>query len=65
MADPIRCCDGCKRPVADQSEAEAKAWAFLEISKRWRCPSCARELAQANAAHAASPEGKEAKHANA
>lgn len=58
MADPIRCCDGCGRAVADQAEAEAKAWHFLEISKRWRCPACARELVQANAAHAASPGGE-------
>jgi hypothetical protein len=53
MADPIRCGDGCGHAVSNQSEAEAKAWAFLEISKRWRCPACACELAQANAAQAA------------
>lgn len=43
-SDPLRCCDGCKREVADMSEALAKAWHYLEISKRWRCPDCAREL---------------------
>lgn len=46
--EPIRCCDGCKREVADMDEALAKAWHFLEISKRWRCPQCARELVEAN-----------------
>lgn len=46
--EPIRCCDGCKREVADMDDALAKAWRFLEISKRWRCPDCARELAAAN-----------------
>ncbi|WP_398498153.1 hypothetical protein [Variovorax sp.] len=55
MADPIRCSDGCGRTVAGQSDAEAKAWTFLEISKRWRCPTCARELALANAACATAP----------
>ena len=49
MSDPIRCCDGCKRSVADVSEALAKAWTCLEITGRWRCPDCRRELAEANA----------------
>ncbi len=44
---PIGCTDGCKRR-ATQEEAEQMAWRFLEISKRWRCPSCARELQEAN-----------------
>jgi rubredoxin len=46
--EPLRCTDACGRTVADMSEAEAKAWRFLEISKRWRCPACTRELDAAN-----------------
>lgn len=48
MLDPINCCDGCGRKVADMSEAQAKAWHYLEISKRYRCPACARELDEVN-----------------
>lgn len=47
-AEPLRCCDGCGAAVKDESEAMAKAWHYLAISKRWRCPSCVRELQQAN-----------------
>lgn len=62
-SDPIRCCDGCGRSVSNQPEAENKAWHFLQISKRWRCPACARELAQANqraASLASQNNGKDA-----
>lgn len=48
QVDPIGCQDGCKRTVKDRSEAEAKAWTYLEISRRWRCPQCVRDLEQAN-----------------
>lgn len=44
----IRCRDGCGRSVADESEAQAKAWECLQITGRYRCPSCMRELAEAN-----------------
>lgn len=47
-ANAIGCTDGCKRTVANMDEALAKAWRFLEISKRWRCPACVRELDVAN-----------------
>lgn len=57
-ADPINCCDGCGCKVADASEAEAKAWRFLEISKRYRCPACARELDEVNRRNQeATPDG--------
>lgn len=46
--EPLRCCDGCGRTVADTAEAEAKAWQFLEISKRYRCPQCVRDLNRVN-----------------
>lgn len=58
-AEPLRCCDGCGRSVADMSEAEAKAWHFLQISKRWRCPSCARELDAANHRASSGAAGRE------
>lgn len=48
MNDPIGCNDGCGAKVADMSEAEAKAWTYLEITKRYRCPACTRALAEAN-----------------
>lgn len=46
--DPIPCSAGCKRSVADMAEALAKAWTFLQITNRWRCPACTRELEEAN-----------------
>lgn len=46
--DPIACAAGCKRTVADEDEATAKAWEFLPITKRYRCPACRRELYQVN-----------------
>ena len=48
MADPIRCTDGCGANVKDESEAQAKAWQYMEISKRYRCPQCRRDLQQVN-----------------
>jgi hypothetical protein len=44
----ISCCDGCKRSVADMAEAQQQAWRYLEITKRYRCATCARELDAAN-----------------
>lgn len=46
--DPIGCTDGCGATVADMNEGFAKAWTLLPITSRWRCPSCARALAQIN-----------------
>ena len=46
--EPLRCQDGCGSTVKDTSEAEAKAWTFLTISKRWRCPNCRRALDTVN-----------------
>lgn len=57
MNDPINCCDACGRSVADMDEALAKAWSFLEISKRWRCPDCARDLTRVNQAYTESDGG--------
>jgi hypothetical protein len=44
----IRCCDGCGDSVADMSEAQAKAWRHLQITGRYRCPKCVKELEAAN-----------------
>lgn len=41
------------------SDALAKAWGFLEISKRWRCPKCARELIEVNEAYSAAEKRRE------
>jgi hypothetical protein len=48
MPDPIFCAAGCKRSVADESEAVAKGWECLEITNRYRCPQCWRELREVN-----------------
>lgn len=50
MADPIACTDGCGRTVPDMDAANAQAWHLLQITGRLRCPACARELAEINAA---------------
>ena len=55
--EPICCCDGCKAEVADMSDAQAKGWHFLEISKRYRCPACARALERVNAQYTESDHG--------
>lgn len=57
MADAIRCRDACGAHVADMDEALAKAWTFLEISKGWRCPDCARELNRVNTQYTESDSG--------
>jgi len=44
----IRCQDGCGRTVQDEAEALARAWTFLTISKRWRCPECVHALNNVN-----------------
>jgi rubredoxin len=44
MIDHIACRDECKRTVADEDAAAAAGWHYLEVQKRWRCPSCEREL---------------------
>lgn len=45
----LNCRDGCGAKAADMSDALAKAWALLPISGSWRCPACARALAETNA----------------
>lgn len=47
--DLIGCRDECGRKVASPEEAEAKAWRMMEVSRGWRCPECARALAEVNA----------------
>lgn len=44
----ISCNDGCKDSVKDMDEAMAKAWHYLQITKRYRCVACARALAAIN-----------------
>lgn len=44
LKEPIRCCDGCGASVADEAEANAKAWTRLQITGRLRCPACAQAL---------------------
>lgn len=41
----ISCSAGCKRQVEDPAQA---GWWFLEISSRWRCGACDRELRAAS-----------------
>jgi hypothetical protein len=47
--EPIACAAGCARTVADDDAASAGAWSYLAISRRWRCPTCRRELDAAQA----------------
>lgn len=49
--DAIRCNDDCKASVLDMDAAMAQAWTYLEITKRWRCPSCRRALDAINHAN--------------
>lgn len=44
MADPIGCSAGCKRSVPDEKAASEAGWSLLDISQRWRCPTCTTEL---------------------
>lgn len=46
--EPLRCTDGCGANVKDESEAQAKAWQYMEITKRYRCPRCRLELDKVN-----------------
>lgn len=45
----IGCRGGCGAKVVDEEAAQAAGWAFLEISKGYRCGACDRELRAANA----------------
>lgn len=47
-ADAINCTDGCGRSVPDVAEANAQAWSLLQITGRWRCPQCSRQLRAIN-----------------
>jgi hypothetical protein len=40
----IHCRDGCGAAVADEDEATAAGWSYLEIQKRYRCPDCEQEI---------------------
>lgn len=48
MADQLVCSSGCKRTATDLADASSKGWSLLEISQRWRCPTCTRELEAAS-----------------
>lgn len=45
----VSCTDGCGRTLLDAETAGRSGWHSLQITGRWRCPACARELASANA----------------
>lgn len=46
--DPISCAGGCKRSVEDAAAATRAGWEYLQISRRWRCMNCWRELQAVN-----------------
>jgi len=49
--DPkIYCNDGCKRGMLP-TEIESSGWQLLQITQRYRCVDCCRELREANERH--------------
>lgn len=36
----ISCCDACGRTTEDEMSAQRDTWAYLFITKRYRCPAC-------------------------
>jgi hypothetical protein len=45
-APPIPCSAGCKRSVP-AADILGSGWYYLEITGRYRCPTCTRELVAA------------------
>lgn len=50
MTEEVQCRDGCKRTQPNEEAAANAGWMWLEVQKRWRCPTCMRELQEANLA---------------
>lgn len=40
----IKCTDECGREIASPEDASQAGWTWLEITGRYRCPTCHREL---------------------
>lgn len=49
MAQEIACSTGCKRTaLLPENGNPPDGWEQLQITSRWRCPHCYRELTAAN-----------------
>lgn len=48
MTTEIRCTDGCGRKASSADSAASMGWTCLQITGRYRCPTCAAELSRAN-----------------
>lgn len=44
----VRCCDGCGEVASSEEAAQQRGWTCLQITNRYRCPSCVRKLAGIN-----------------